>query len=136
MLENVLTHDKFTAFISQKKFQNFVNSLFKFHANVSLVATHAYHSLIRAARSLNEEYKKLAESYKVASQRMSTREERALVLERAQFADRKLIAIMKLFERAKPGLFAKLSAFSFTGLLKILVKIAIMRPVALLAQPL
>lgn len=67
---------------------------------------------------------------------MSTREERTLVLERAQFADRKLIAIMKLFEKAKPELFVKLSAFSFTGLLKILVKIAIMRPVALLAQPL
>jgi hypothetical protein len=127
-----------------------VSSLFKFHANVPLVAFGVYTALIKAARSLNEEYKRLAEAFKGmaqevfkgaqdaakgTAQRISNSSERAAILDRAGLADKKLIAIMKLFEKAKSNIFAKFNAFSFNALLKIFVKIAIMRPVALLNQP-
>lgn len=37
-----------------------MSSLFKFHANVPLVGLGVYTALIKAARALNEEYKRLA----------------------------------------------------------------------------
>jgi hypothetical protein len=42
---------------------------------------------------------------------------------------------MRLFEKARGNIFVRFDAYSFIGFLKILVKTAIMRPVAMLNQP-
>jgi len=55
---------------------------------------------------------------------------------KATTIDKKLVAILKLYERAKTNIFGRFDAFSFTTLLKILIKIAIMRPIALVNLPL
>ena len=79
LLQNLLTDSRFCPFISQKRFQGFVSSLSKIHANVPLVALGVYTALINAARLLNEESKRLAETFNGMSQGISNSAERASI---------------------------------------------------------
>jgi hypothetical protein len=132
---NILSKNRFCEFTQQKKYQLFIGALFKFQANVAVVAKYIYHSLMRALREINEGYKELAEDFKNYNVNRGSSEEMTVLVERVSFADRKLAAVMKLYERSKSNVFYTFDAFSFTALLKILIKIAIMRPVALVGLP-
>ena len=90
---------------------------------------------MRALREINEEYKELAEDFKNYNANRGSSDEMAIFVERVSYADKKLASIMKLYERSKSNVFYRFDAFSFTALLKILIKIAIMRPVALIGLP-
>lgn len=133
---NVLTNDRFGDFTPTKKYIFFLSSLFKFQSNVPEVSRYLFHSLMRAARGLNEVYKDIGEKFRLrgADHAQEDGEVRA-VMGKAKATDRKLSAVLKLYDRAKNIVFSRFDPFSFNALLKILLKIALTRPVALVDLP-
>jgi hypothetical protein len=133
---NVLTNDRFCEFTPTKKYVFFLNTLFKFQSNVPEVSKYLFRSLMRAARGLNDIYKVIGEGFRLKGVDHSQEEgEVKSVMARAKSTDRKLSAVLKLYDRAKNIVFSRFDPFSFNALLKILLKIALTRPVALVEQP-
>jgi hypothetical protein len=116
----VFTNDKFYDCLESKKLTSLFNALLKFHGNVKHVDKYLFNALLRSMNHVNRTYKAL-------EQEPSPFQSYPELSKAIRLNDRKLVALLKIEEKSRAGLFEKIDPFRFVAYLKLITKIAIRR---------